>query len=467
MGLMSLIFAGATAYLHREAAGIVLNDFGYELQAIAVTAALQLDARDITAAAKSRDMKGLPYRRTRRKLADIQKATRMLKVQNLCLFQKTATPYKWEYLIDGDESDDTMALGDPFDTTNWPEMRAAYNGPTSDKSFRRDQYGEYLSGYAPVLDEAGDPVAVLEVYANASSVRRLQDNFTQKILVAMALALLACLPFSWLVGRLLASPISKLIHAAEAVGQGRLDTRVDIRSNDELGRLGEAFNQMTLGLKERDFVKDVFQKYVSKDVAQKIMTMPLDQVMAGERRRVTVLFTDVRHFTEMSEKMKPEDVLAVLNDHFSMLIEVLFDLEGTLDKFLGDGLMAIFGAPVTHSNDAERAVRAALRMQELVRDYNLKPQAAEHPALTIGIGIHTGTAVAGNIGSSRRKEYSVIGDTVNVAARLQSLAQSGEVVISGSTYEELKDLLKVEKLPPQTLKGKRGPIDVYRVLGFI
>jgi class 3 adenylate cyclase len=136
---------------------------------------------------------------------------------------------------------------------------------------------------------------------------------------------------------------------------------------------------------------------------------------------------------------------------------------GNIDKFMGDGLMAVFGAPVTHSNDAERAVRCALKMQESITAHNLKREAAGLIPLRIGIGIHTGIAVAGNIGSSKRREYSVIGDTVNLAARVQGVAAPGEVLITQTTYEELKDLLEAEILPPQYLKGKADEVVVYRI----
>ncbi|MBI5210090.1 MAG: HAMP domain-containing protein [Elusimicrobia bacterium] len=462
----SLLFLAAGSLLYRDFSYRLRRDIGFELCAVAVTTAMQLDGDEIQAFVKPEDMKKPSYVKMRRLLASVRKATAFLSVEDLCLFRRTATPNKWEYIVDADETPDQANLGDPFDATTWHEMRAAYDGPTLDRDFHRDEQGAYLSGYAPVHNKHGDAVAVLEVYTNAVTFKDILRRVRTGMLQILAGVLLLTWPCSFVLGRLLSRPLRELARAAEEVGKGNFDHAVSLPRGGEFDALGQAFIKMTAGLKERDFVKQVIQRYVSKEVAAKIMEMPLAELLAGERRRVTVLFTDVRSFTGMAEKMRPEEVLQILNDHFSILIDALFDFEGTLDKFLGDGLMAIFGAPITHPNDAERAVRAGLRMLARIEGFNLRQRSAGKPELRIGIGVNTGTAVAGNIGSDKRKEYSVIGDTVNVAARLQGLAKAGELVISQTTYEEIRDLVKVEKLPPQTLKGKDGPVDVYRVLAI-
>src|SRR5262249_50335778 len=160
-----------------------------------------------------------------------------------------------------------------------------------DRVYRRDQYGVYLSGYAPVPDPDGLTVGVLEVYANQDQVKRLEASMTRTVLLALVLGLVLTLPLSFLLRRVLAEPIRQLTEAPARVGKGDYATRVDLGGGAEFAGLGRAFNQMVVGLSERDFVKDAFEKYVSKEVAEKVMAMPLGQALSGERRRVTVVFT--------------------------------------------------------------------------------------------------------------------------------------------------------------------------------
>ncbi|HBA60859.1 MAG TPA: hypothetical protein DCZ92_08575 [Elusimicrobia bacterium] len=472
---ITLFFASSCSILFLLAGLLIYEDFAYrfrrdmafEFSGIAVTTAMQLDGDQIDSFRKPGDMASPAYLKQRRILSNVRQATAYLSVEDICVLRRTGKTSIWEYVLDADTTQDGAALGELYDATEWHEMHDAYDGPTADRDFHRDSEGEYLSGYAPVRNKNGDSVAVVEVYTRAEVFHKILRRVGRRIIWFLSAVLVLTWPLSFLLGRILAGPLRTLVKAAEEIGKGNFDHKVSLPHGGEFDAVSKAFADMASGLKERDFVKQVFQRYVSKEVAAEIMKMPLETLLAGERRRVTILFTDVRSFTQLAEKMRPEEVLNILNDHFSMLIDALFDFEGTLDKFLGDGLMAIFGAPITHPNDAERAVRAGLRMQAKINEYNFRQRSAGNPELHIGIGINTGTAVAGNIGSDKRKEYSVIGDTVNIAARLQALAKGGDVVISHATYEEVQDLVKVEKLPPQMLKGKEVPVNVYRVLSII
>lgn len=213
---------------------------------------------------------------------------------------------------------------------------------------------------------------------------------------------------------------------------------------------------------ETDRVRRLFARYTSDAVVDEILKSG-EVVLAGEKRDVTVLFADVRNFTSIAETYPPEKVMALLNAVLGRLTEAVLTHGGTLDKFLGDGVMAVFGAPVAHEDDAVRAVRAALQMMTLVREQN---SSGEHVTpLELGIGINTGLVVAGSVGSARRTEYTCIGDAVNVAARLCSIAGGGEVLIGASTAERAgRAGFPSESLPPVKLKGKAQPVPLYRVI---
>lgn len=269
---------------------------------------------------------------------------------------------------------------------------------------------------------------------------------------------------SVLLAHSLTRPIHALVQGMERVKAGDLTAEVKETSRDEVGMLTQAFNFMTAGLRERERVKQTFKKYVSKDVAEKILSASEEVVLTGERRAVTVLFADIRGFTGLAEKMEPEDVVGMLNEHFTLMIEIIFKHKGTLDKFIGDALMAVFGAPLSHGDDAYRAVQAAIEMQQASRELNQRRTSRGQPPLAMGVGVATGSVVSGNIGSEQRTEFTVIGDAVNTASRIQGKTAGGQILISQATYEETKDRIKVEAREPLQVKGKSEPVSVYEVI---
>jgi adenylate cyclase len=203
------------------------------------------------------------------------------------------------------------------------------------------------------------------------------------------------------------------------------------------------------------------ERFLSPAISKKIAAEAADIRLGGESQRITLLFADVRGFTTMAEKMKPREAVEVLNGFFARMTSVIFEHDGTLDKYLGDGLMALFGAPLGLQNDAEAAVRAAVSMQKSLAELN---ETSGKPPLSIGIGIHTGEAVVGFLGTERRMDYTAIGDTVNVASRLTSQAGPGQIVISAATHSQIGRGISCCQLSPMKLKGRDEPIEVHEVL---
>jgi len=178
------------------------------------------------------------------------------------------------------------------------------------------------------------------------------------------------------------------------------------------------------------------------------------------------LFSDLRGFTAMSEKIEPEQVVEILNEHFEVMSDIILKNRGTLDKFVGDEIMALFGAPIYTESHALKAIKTALEMQKAQDELSKKVKKKFGIEVQIGIGINTGDMVVGNIGCKQRMDYTVIGDSVNIAARLCSSAKPGQILISETTYAEVKKLVKVEELEPITVKGKSKPLHIYNVVGL-
>ncbi|KJS81859.1 MAG: hypothetical protein JL57_25780 [Desulfosporosinus sp. BICA1-9] len=217
--------------------------------------------------------------------------------------------------------------------------------------------------------------------------------------------------------------------------------------------------------KERGRVTGIFGRYVSKAVVQELLASQEEIKVGGVRKDITLIFVDIRGFTPLSEAMEPEDIIKILNDYLDLCSRAVFAYEGTIDKFIGDGVMSIFGAPIEQEDHPERAIRAALQMQRESGNLAKRLQEQYGRSVSFGIGINSGPAVVGNIGSQERLDYTAIGDTVNLAARLESNAKPGQILISKATYERVKERFQVTALEPIKVKGKQSLVEIYQVEG--
>jgi adenylate cyclase len=217
-------------------------------------------------------------------------------------------------------------------------------------------------------------------------------------------------------------------------------------------------------LSRRALERRALERFLDSAIVDKILASP-DQVhLGGENQIATILFSDIRGFTRMSERMEPHQVVELLNEYFSEMTELIFENGGTLDKYLGDGIMAIFGAPLAKRDDSRRAVKTAIEMQRAMTQLNCKWQERGQNPLQIGVGVNTGSVTAGNIGSAKRMDYTVIGDAVNLASRLCANAAGGQILISESTFAEISGHTPARRLAPIRVKGKEAPVEVYEIL---
>ena len=297
--------------------------------------------------------------------------------------------------------------------------------------------------------------------ANAAALARARYN---AIFVSVTMVLLG-IGGAFALGTVLSRPISRLMEGTRAIADGNYAITLHVPSRDEIGELTQSFNEMAASLREKDAIKRAFTRYVAREVVTEILKDPDKIVLTGERREVTVLFCDVRGFTSISERLSPEEVVSLLNAFYTLMIDTTFKHDGTLDKFLGDGVMAVFGAPIFHPDHSVRALRTALAMQAGIRELSAQRVAEGKAPLKIGIGVNAGSAVAGNVGTEARMEYTVIGDSVNLAARLESYAKAGQILISAATYALVKKAIDARPLGRMKVRGKEDELDVYEVLG--
>ncbi|MBV9110329.1 MAG: HAMP domain-containing protein [Gemmatimonadetes bacterium] len=275
--------------------------------------------------------------------------------------------------------------------------------------------------------------------------------------------LLTALALGIVLSRQLARPVRALVSATERVAAGDYDVRVETGSSDELGTLADAFNEMTNGLMLKERYRGVLDKVVSREIADELLKGEI--TLGGETRTVTTLFADVRGFTAMTEGMEPQRVIGLLNEVMERAADAVEAEGGVVDKFVGDEIMAVFGAPMSTGDDADRAVRAALRIREGLAALNEDRAARGEPPLEMGIGVNSGRAVAGNMGSTGRLNYTVLGESVNVASRLCDQARPGEILVVEPFLRELRASVDAEPLGPRMFKGISTPLEVFSIRG--
>jgi len=350
-----------------------------------------------------------------------------------------------------------------------PLQRPARLEPLADgmlvQSYEVEGEGDLIDFSVPLTFRNVTVGALYLGFSQGSIAAALQQARNNAILISLGMVLLG-IGGAVALASFLSYPILKLMEGTRAVAAGNFAVSLPVPSRDEIGDLTRSFNQMAQSLREKDLIKRAFTRYVAREVVDEILKDPENLVLTGERRDVTVLFCDIRGFTTTSEKLTPEEVVTLLNTFYTLMIDTTFKEDGTLDKFLGDGVMAVFGAPIYHQDHSLRAIRTALAMQAGIRDLSGRRATEGKPPIAVGIGINAGDAVAGTVGTDARMEYTVIGDSVNLAARLESSSKAGQILISEQTYLKVQAAVEARSLGRVRVKGKEEEIGVYEVIGM-
>lgn len=288
-------------------------------------------------------------------------------------------------------------------------------------------------------------------------------------IILVAIVLFLAVLAIWFFAQSISRPVIALKAASEQIEEGNYNVNLKATTNDEIGLLTNSFVKMGKGLAERERLRETFGKFVNKEIAEKATRGELK--LGGERKTATIFFSDIRSFTAISESLSPEQVVEFLNDYMTRMVDCIEATGGVVDKFIGDAIMGLWGVPIStgdQARDAEQALKAMLMMRASLLEFNKGRGTPDKPIIKIGCGVNTGPCLAGQIGSAKRMEYTVIGDAVNTASRIEALNKpfGTDILISENTYKLLKDKLIVEPMSPIKVKGKEDSLQIYAVINF-
>lgn len=375
-------------------------------------------------------------------------------------------------------SDISFLAGERVFTSSWPPERRSRSLPPPDvraalldspKGRRTSPFQaqdeRFLSLVVPIDSRLPQPLVALmqRSYDEAlAPLRALQ----RRIIAIGSVALVGGLVIGIGLAGGITSPLRSLVSGMSEVLKGNLEYRSGIQRDDEVGFLAKSFNEMVAGLEERERIRDTFGRFVSHGVAEAVLAgrVPL----AGEQREVSILFQDIRGFTALSERLEPAALLKLLNQFFTEVVAAVEAEGGMVKQFLGDGVMALFGAPQAHADHAERAVRAAVGIVRRLRSLNAQFQQEGMAPLEIGVGIHSGAVVAGLIGPDNRVEYGVVGDAVNLASRVEALTKDlhATILVSREIAVQLGSTFALGRTASLSVKGRTQPVEVIEILGL-
>ena len=298
---------------------------------------------------------------------------------------------------------------------------------------------------------------------HAANLKEMIQGIVLTGLLLLLLYLLGVINFA----RHLSRPVEALTLAAQQVRTGDLRVQIRASSRDEIGTLAETMAEMVSGLRDRDFIRDAFGRYLTRELADKLVEDPSALQLGGHARTVTILMSDLRGFSGLSERLGPEAMVVLLNRYLAAMTTVIVAHRGMINEFIGDAILVLFGALETGEDDVDRALRCALDMQRALREFNRENEALGLPVLAMGIGVNTGTVVAGNIGSPERVKYGVVGPPVNHAARLESLTIGSQIHVSASALQAATvEARRAGPLHVQ-VKGSRDPLVYFDLLGVV
>jgi adenylate cyclase len=348
-----------------------------------------------------------------------------------------------------------------------PDARAQLVRQARELPFNITEVGRRLT-VASRMEFNGVDIGEAQVFLDLRAITNPRLQATRRsIWFASGVLVLAGIAIAAMMSARITQPLRTLRFAVNALAAGDTSARVPIRSRDEVADLTRAFNEMSENLDQKRKVESAFRRYVSDHVLREVLDNP-DSVsqLCGERREISVMFIDIRQFSRLASAIRPELLVAYLNEAFELVTDRLLDHGATVDKYMGDGVLAYFGAPIVSPDHPRRALAAAIAIQRSVRERNLTLEAKEEPfqRLDVGIGIQTGEVVVGNIGSDLKMDYTAIGDPVNVSSRLQALAGPGEIMITRQVADRLGGSAELESLGERKLEGRDIPVEVFRVL---
>jgi len=438
-------------------------------RSIAATAAALLDPEIVNTISRRDDENTPAYAKLQSELRKLRDANRRADTwleRIFILMPAHQDPRIVEYAVDAEERFEyAHHPGDIYLREGHP-VNIGLEGIRQLAERLKDFQAGYRSAFAPIRNSSGHLIALVGVTtipARYSLMYGLAPSIGAACGIALALTILLAVVLVGAVNR----PLEALRKLIQAVGSGDFTVASSPTPSltGEFARVADSIRAMAQGLRERDTIKRAFSGYISRQVLDAIIAKGELPALRGERRRITVLFADIRGFTAMAETMAPEEVVQLLGEFFDRMVEVSMRHQGTIDKFLGDGMMVIFGAPLDDAYQEQHAVTAACEMQKELHALCAKWQAEGRATLKMGVGVNSGAAIVGNIGTAEHMEYTAIGDTVNLAARLESATKDLglEIIVSEHTYSAVRPLFRWKSAGEINLRGRSEPIRAYTI----
>ncbi len=323
-----------------------------------------------------------------------------------------------------------------------------------------------LTFAAPILFQDTVVGYTVVTFSRDFIAARVKSATTSLVIIAIIAIVFVSLLSILLATRLL-RPIMRLFQGTKEIARGNFDYRIEVqKGHDEIGELVSSFNTMADELEKKERLQGAFKRYVSSGIADKILRDPDSIRLGGEKRQITVFFADIRNFTTHASRMSPEMTVEILNGYFTLITEIVFHFGGTVDKFIGDAVMGVFGSPIKTTNHLEQGIKAVAAINEAVQKVNASRELTGLVPFRIGTGLDSGNVIVGNMGSSVRMEYTAVGKAVNIASRLSDVAGPDMVMVSSYIYELVKENIIVSGPRDVIVKGLEGPMSVYSVLGL-
>jgi adenylate cyclase len=464
--IVLMIALSAVLYQVRKT---IVGDLKSQVIAIAATAASNVDGDLVAQIKNSDDQNQSSYEQVRNYMRKVRDANRNERIHVrfiYTIYPDPSDPKKFLFGIDAEETQgDFSPPGSVDHVATEDDLKEHLTEEYSSGRFEQGQFGSWFTGYSPIYNSQGEYIGTMAVDISAEFV----DQVIHRLYFYCAGALLFTLLFSLFGSWMLAHRATVALHALEdgthEIGKGNLSYRLDIQTKDEFQTLAESMNKMCVELEEKERMKIGFAHYVSRGVLEKIMKEGPPK-LGGERRKITVFFCDIRDFTKLAETLPAEEVMSLLNEYFQVMIDIVFKYNGLLDKLIGDAIMAEFGYPADDPEQERNAVLTALEMQSSLHILRSKWKQQNRPLLEMGVGIHSGEAIVGTIGSKDRMEFTAIGDTVNIASRLESATKTcnESIIVSESTFLALHNEFPHKYLGEIELKGKDQKIKAYAIL---
>lgn len=441
-----------------------------QVSSIAATTASQMNGNLVETLRTPGDENTPAYKQVQAELRAARDANRRKDVYIkflYILYPDPNDPHKFLFAVDAEEEgDDFSHLGTDAKAASIDKVYDRLNDVFANDSMTQDEWGVWLTGYAPIYNSSGGYAGTVGADISSDLVDRELDRLYLYAAIAFLLSFVEALIVVKFHADKVTRALGLLQDATQEVSKGNFKYRIQLSTQDEFDDLAKMMNRMNEGLEEKARLKSGFIHYLSQDALKKVAQTRGSLDLEGMRRKITVLFCDIRNFSRFADQLPPSEVIHFLNDYFEMMLDIVMKHEGMLDKLIGDAIIAEFGMAVDDPAQEKNALLTALEMHAAFEKFKTKWQRADNPTIEIGIGIHTGLSIVGSISTGERTQYTSVGETIAIATRLEGISKQGKhpIVASGETLQNLAGEFTTVSLEPLSIPDKQTPIQCFAIV---